>query len=281
MNIKDLTLNFLINKEKELRNSLDEIDLIKSSGKNSISSRKWKSMNYKRNNLIQRSYSANYIISHVKKIVFSIDYNGVKNCLSPYGTFSDRNIFYYNWDILGKYSDSHKLQIILCEIFNSLQDYFINHTIDDNLGIKYRGRSLSCLYYINAINEHINLYNYNEQIILEKFNNKHPNNTIITFQPNSDAARYLMDQLVFNNKSDLGLIVEKWELHDSLLLKISPIHLHITECNGIDLMLTPQYNYKNIFYIKEDNKYIRSNFNNSTIRESKKIVGITKKLIDE
>jgi len=126
-----------------------------------------------------RIKSLEFLIVFITNLIFKSDTNSISGCLSPYGVFCDRTNFYYEKNILDHYSDDYIIQIIMCEIFNSLQDYFIKSELSDIRKLKYRGRSLILLHHIGLISENISLYDMDEKII-ENFYNKYPSVKIIT-----------------------------------------------------------------------------------------------------
>lgn len=223
--------------------------------------------------------SSQFAINTVENLNFENNTDSIRECLSPYGVFCDRTNFYYNENKLKKYSIEYKMQIIMCEVFNSLQDYFIRSELNELRKLKCRGRSLTCLYSIGLINETIPLYNYEEEKIMEAFYKKYPSVKIITYEPNEKAAKYLFQKLVWNEDKKLGDIIEKWEFCDSIVLTVQPKKLYNSERDGIEVRNAPLEN-RQVYYINENNQYVRVNAQHPIIIKNRDAIKITKKLIE-
>ena len=226
-----------------------------------------------------RMKSSQLMIDIVSKLNFENSADSVRDYLSPYGVFCDRVNFYYDEKILNKYNDDHKIQIIMCEIFNSLQDYFVKGELSDKKKLKCRGRSLTCLYSVGVIEEYSPLYNYEEERIIEAFYKKYPLVKIITYPPNEKAAMYLFNKLIWDEDVNLGDIVERWEFCDSLTITIQPKKLYNTERDGIELRNAPLEN-RIIYYVKSGEEYIRTTAMDPIIIKNRDAIKVTKKLIE-
>ena len=251
----------------------------KSNFRDSGKYRKIASINNDIMNISARTKSSQFTLVFMDKLNFESNTDSIREYLSPYGVFCDRVNFYYDEKILSKYSDDHRMQIVMCEIFNSLQDYFVKGELSDKKKLKCRGRSLTCLYSIGVIEEYSPLYNYEEEKIIGAFYKKYPLVKIITYPPNERAAVYLFNKLVWDEDVNLGDIVERWEFCDSLTITIQPKKLYNTERDGIELRNAPLEN-RIIYYVKSGEEYIRTTAMDPIIIKNRDAIKVTKKLIE-
>jgi len=277
--MKEFTINYLNKKLSEMIAQYVSLTVEKNELRDSGKYRKITSVNTNIMEILTRTKSSQLVIDIIKKLNFENNADFVRDYLSSYGVFCDRTNFYYDEKILNKYNDDHKMQIIMCEIFNSLQDYFIKGELNDKKKLKCRGRSLTCLHSIGIIEESSPLYNYEEERIIEAFYKKYPLVKIITYPPNEKAAMYLFNKLVWDEDMNLGDIVERWEFCDSLTITIQPKKLYNTERDGIELRNAPLEN-RIIYYVKSGEEYIRTTAMDPIIIKNRDAIKVTKKLIE-
>lgn len=277
--MREFTVNYLNKKLNEMSIQHACLMIEKNELRDSGKYRKITSANADIVAISTRIKSSQLIINTVNKLNFENSVDSVRDCLSSYGVFCDRTNFYYDEKILNKYNDEYKIQIIMCEIFNSLQDYFVKGELGDKKKLKCRGRSLTCLYSVGVIKEYSPLYNYEEERIIEAFYKKYPLVKIITYSPNEKAALYLFNKLIWGEDKNLGDVIERWEFFDSLTITIQPKKLYNTERDGIELRNAPLEN-RIIYYVKNGEEYIRTTAMDPIIIKNRDAIKVTKKLIE-
>jgi hypothetical protein len=279
IDVKNFVVNYLNKKKDELKDQSIQVTYERELLKKTGHYRKLSSTQHSINSFDMRIKSSEKIITMLEDMIFSSEYVNVKTLLSPYGVFCDRTTFYYNEKLLCKYNEDHQAQIIMCEFFNSFQNYYVNDNISESMKKKCRGRSLTCLYYIGIIKEYVPVLIYGEEEIVKFFNIDNPSSQIITYEPNCNAAKYLFNKLIWESDIALGVIVERWEQCESLIITIRPYGLGITEVTGIEFS-SFIYNDRKIYYLKTESGYRRSSHNNKIILRDSETIEITKKIIE-
>lgn len=121
-----------------------------------------------------------------------------KKYLSPYGTFCDRYTMYYDRENVNQYNKYQIIQIILCELFNSLSDYF-TFTEFTELQLKIvKGTSFMAMYHIGVISNKAWYSNGVRRNVVEKYEKKY-NERIMAFKPNQLAGEYLLKKAIYDD----------------------------------------------------------------------------------
>jgi hypothetical protein len=167
----------------------------------------------------------------------------IEDCLSPFGTFCDRENFYYKEEFFNDFFDftlEQKVQIIVAEICNSMQDYFMDKNAD-NTSETRRNITLLMLSHIGvaeklpyALSMRNKLCNYFEMI--------YPDSKTISFGPNDNAAAYLVRKFLVDDKIKLGhikdnsLVVKHNKDFVQVKASIYPMYYHVNESSGYCLL---------------------------------------------
>jgi hypothetical protein len=90
----------------------------------------------------------------------------------------------------------------------------------------------------------------------EEFYKKYPRAKVILFEPNIDAARYLMEQAFFNDEEGIyGVVQETWNVNDVIGIRFSPRCWDISEGLGLTSQNIPRQGEQ--IYLTQDHKLLR------------------------
>jgi hypothetical protein len=227
---------------------------------------RFRNNNKGRYNVNNSLYDNQKIIRMIEGINFTTDVNKeIEQCLSPYGTFYDGYEFYIKDFDYYNYSNQQVAQIICCEIFNTLQDYYAKTRFGNGAKEKTRAFTLTLMYHIGLISEQLwyaqSIRNYN---YIQKINDQYPNNNIISFVPNKKVSNYLINLAVFNDDNNrLGIVnsKESYPNSDVLEVKFTPKLFTITKSSGLNIIKRGQSGFSGklspytLYLIKKGNKY--------------------------
>lgn len=159
------------------------------------------------------------IVKNLKALNFSNDIQNLQNVLSIYGTFCDRDNMFYDINLQNRPIREAAL-IILCEYLNSLQGYFVGNIKTKKFHL-IASTSLIYMHYIGIATQKFSWYAQNDRKnVYKRFSKKYPDVNYFIFEPNKNAAKYLLDKMLYNDPQQKLGIVEKIETAEIIIFKL-------------------------------------------------------------
>ncbi len=214
----------------------------------------------------------------IEKYVNNIDFinylpEKFNNMCSIYKTFFDGNKFYYDYEFK-KLNDDKKVTIILNEIFNFIQGYYIYYDkITKKQILNIQNKTLLCMYHIGIINEKVNYALKDRKNLIFTFNKE----KVEILEPNRLASKYLLD-LILNKDNynyNIGSKILKFE---SVIIKNFEIYTYELEIKKTGLNFDNMRCVRRIFIDKETNKIVARN--NKKVKEHINLIELINKFKD-
>ena len=176
------------------------------------------------------------------------------DCLSPYHTYCNRYQFYYTDELL-KYSPKQIIEIVLCEFFNSLQNYFIKGKFTGSSEV-FRGISLLMMRSINYIKEEIPYAQSIRAQLMTKIKEKFPKLDIISFGPNYNAAEALFKTMLYDDSEQRIAKIEKLPSKYNIECYYVVPYYYFPRMSGLDITNTSRYEGQTQAYYENETEII-------------------------
>lgn len=196
------------------------------------------------------------------------------------GAFCDRQTMFYDNKII-EYTDESLAQVVLCALFNSMQNYFTLIKLTDSRKIITRHISQLMMYHIGMIEEKL-WYGQQYANNYEKLYNKYPDFDMKykTFMPTQAQSNHMIHKAVFDNKNNVyGEVIADFSTTEAkqITIKIEYYDIVLTGLKKVTSRLTVATTVYMI--INEDGTYTRISGIRKELRSHKETVAVTKELM--
>ena len=161
--------------------------------------------------VFQRFKDIDKMINFVNNLdIVNINFNTppeITDALSPYMTLCTRKKFFCDKFMLGSLEDHEFLQIMMCEIFNCLQDHFYSPWVASK-EYTVQGTTLLMMYHIGIIPEKIGYASRFRSQLYTLYKKDYPTSNTISFGPTKEQSEFLFQDMIYGNNELLGKVTQ-------------------------------------------------------------------------